>query len=153
MSTIGQAVFDTVTAYLSWDHDRLDAILESVRRDVDFGRWAESRETFRAYKAGLDRHMSLEEEVLFPLFEARSGIVDGPTAVMREEHRAIRSAIDLMGKGLQDADSARFQEGYEFLGEVLPAHNAKEEHVLYPTTDRLLSDADRSRLAAGLQAR
>ena len=52
----------------------------------------------------LERHIRLEEEIVFPLFEARSGIVDGPTAVMRDEHRCLRRALALMRAGIEARD-------------------------------------------------
>lgn len=145
------ARFDDITTYLSWDHDRLDGILIEVSRLADAGRPAEARETYRAFDAGLLRHIRLEEELLFPLFEARSGITGGPTEVMREEHREILRAIELMREGLAREDLDRFHEGLRFLRTIMPDHNAKEEHVLYPTTDRLLTDPERAAFTARLQ--
>lgn len=143
--------FGTVTTYLSWDHDRLEAILEAVSRGVEDRRMAEARETYRGFDDGLNRHIRIEEELLFPLFEARTGIADGPTAVMRSEHREIQKALDIMRDGLAREDGETFREGLRFLHSVLPDHNAKEEHVLYPTMDRLFSESERSAFAARLQ--
>ena len=143
--------FDGASEYLSWDHDRLDALLDEATRQVDVERWSDAAESYGLFERGLDRHMGLEEEVLFPLFEARSGIVDGPTAVLREEHRAIRKALAIMRSGILDNDARTFRDGMAFLHTVMPEHNAKEEHVLYPTTDRMLSDRERATLAARLQ--
>jgi hypothetical protein len=42
----------------------------------------------------------------------------------------------------------RFGEGLDFLNSILPEHNAKEEHILHPTTDRLLSAAERANVTA-----
>jgi hemerythrin-like domain-containing protein len=152
MSTnVASPGFDSVTGYLTWDHDRLEAVLDATRRLMQEGRWADARETYDDFDQGLARHIRIEEDVLFPLFEARTGIVDGPTAVMREEHRAIRSAVTLMRQALEAEDAGAFQEGRVFLESVMPAHNAKEEHVLYPTTDRMLEPSERARLVARLQ--
>lgn len=150
---IGEAItaFDSVTAYLSWDHDRLDAILESVRESVEQGEWFEARREYGEFDRGLDRHIRLEEGILFPAFEARSGRVDGPTAVMREEHRAIRAALDVMREAITRGDARYFRDGVASLLTVLPGHNAKEEHVLYPATDRALSAPERAALADRLQ--
>jgi hemerythrin-like domain-containing protein len=149
---IGEVItaFESVTAYLSWDHDRLDAILESVRESVERGEWGEARREYCEFDRGLDRHIRLEEGILFPAFEARPGIADGPTAVMREEHRAIRAALHFMRAALARGDAGSFHHGMAALLTVLPVHN-KEERVLYPATDRALSGADRAALAARLQ--
>jgi hemerythrin-like domain-containing protein len=122
--------FATVTEYLSWDHDRLEAILEATRRAVDEGRFADARAVYRGFDEGLDRHIRIEEELLFPVFEARSGIVNGPTDVMRAEHQAIRIALTMMREALEASDPVRFDTGLKYLQSVLPDHNAKEEHFL-----------------------
>ena len=143
--------FDSVTAYLSWDHDRLDAILRSVRARVEAGDWQAARREYAPFDDGLDRHIRLEEGILFPIFEERSGMKGGPTAVMRVEHCEIRGALETMRDGLGRSDARLFQEGLAHLLDVLPDHNVKEEQVLYPTTDRLLEEKDRAALAARLQ--
>jgi len=142
--------FDTVTAYLSWDHDRLDAILKSARARVEAGEWAHAQAEYGDFDRGLHRHIRLEEEILFPLFEQRTGS-EGPTSVMRAEHKVIRAALGVMGDAVGRRDAGAFREGVATLFSVLPDHNEKEEQVLYPTTDRVLPEGERAALAARLQ--
>jgi hemerythrin-like domain-containing protein len=146
-----QANVETVTTYLSWDHHRLDAILADVAGKVDAGRLAEAREAYRAFERGVRRHIRIEEELLFVLFEARTGVVSGPTAVLRSEHREIERAVGLMSQALERQDPEGFRDGHRFLQAVVPDHNAKEEHVLYPTTDRLLSAQELASFVARLR--
>lgn len=155
MSTEGTGAtsFTSITTYLSWDHERLDRALAVTSEDVEAGRMAEARGAFAEYDRGLGRHMRIEEELLFPLFEARSGMAGGPTSVMRDEHRTIRVALDLMRAGLERDDPEAFRSGVKFLQSVLPAHNSKEEHILYPTTDRLLTERERVKFTARLLER
>jgi len=149
--TAQTTAFESVTGYLSWDHDRLDAILTSVRVWVEKGEWEHAHREYGEFDRGLDRHIRLEEGILFPVFEARTGIVDGPTAVMRQEHLAIRAALTVMREGIGRGDAGAFQDGLASLLAVLPNHNLKEEQVLYPTTDDTLLEPDRVALAARLQ--
>lgn len=142
--------FETITTYLSWHHDRLDMQLEQVSRDVRAGRLDEARAGHGRFRTGLERHIRIEEHLVFPLFEARSGVSGGPTTVMREEHRQIRRAVETMAEGLHASDSRRFGEGLRFLNSVLREHNAKEQRILHPTTDRLLSAAERAAVTARL---
>ena len=145
------ATFDSVTGYLSWDHDRLDAILQSVRARVEAGEWGHAQREYDAFDHGLDRHIRLEEGILFPLFEERTGMVGGPTAVMREEHLAIRDALGVLRESIRRSDARAFGDGVAQLLSVLSEHNVKEEQVLYPATDRALPERDRAALAARLQ--
>ena len=134
---------DSVTRYLSWDHDRLDGLLDEATRRVEAGDLAEARSIFTAFDGGLRRHIRLEEELLFPLFEARTGMRHGPTAVMRTEHRAIETELARMAHGLEAGDSSDYATGLANLYCVLGPHNVKEEQVLYPTTDDMLDALER----------
>jgi hemerythrin-like domain-containing protein len=146
-----EAAFDSVTAYLSFDHERLEALLQEAQIRVADGRWPDAAETQTLFERGWERHIRLEEEIVFPLFEARSGIVDGPTAIMRDEHRCMRRALALMRAGIEAEDPAGFAEALAFLNSVRPDHDAKEERILYPMTDRLLAPRVRANVAARLQ--
>jgi regulator of cell morphogenesis and NO signaling len=140
---VSPARFDSITRYLSWDHDRLDGLLDQTTRRVETGDFGEARSIFSAFDEGLRRHIRLEEELLFPLFEARTGMRRGPTAVMRTEHRAIEAELSRMARGLEAGDSSDYATGLANLYCVLGPHNVKEEQVLYPTTDDMLDALER----------
>jgi iron-sulfur cluster repair protein YtfE (RIC family) len=143
--------FHSVTTYLSWDHDRLNALLVEVTAEVDAGRLEEARLAYRRWEQGFTRHLRIEEELLFPLFEARAGIVAGPTETMREEHREARRAVATMREGLGRRDVEVFREALQFLRSILPGHMSKEERLLYPATDGLLTEAQRQAVSERLQ--
>lgn len=131
----------TVQAPFAADHDRLDHLLETYRelKRVDFAR---AKEAFKEFKFGLQRHILWEENILFPLFEEKTGMRDrGPTVVMRAEHREIGKWLEALHDKVRarDVDSDREEE---VLFETLFAHNHKEENVLYPAIDRLLSEEE-----------
>jgi iron-sulfur cluster repair protein YtfE (RIC family) len=149
---VDRQVFDGVSDYLGWDHDRLDALLVRAERELEAERPQAATECFRAFRDGLTRHIRIEEELLFPLFEARTGVAAGPTEVMRSEHREIERALELMERGLAAGSVERFEEGRRFLAATLVDHNAKEEHILYPTMDRLLSDSERAAFTRRMQS-
>ena len=142
--------FPSVTAYLSWDHDRLDALLAQAFDHVVRGDLAGAMPAFGELSDGLVRHMRLEEELLFPVFEQRTGIVSGPTEVMRTEHRALERALARMREALVAKDKDGATRSHDDLVEVLVAHHMKEEEVLYPLTDRTLGATDREELAKKL---
>jgi hemerythrin-like domain-containing protein len=142
--------FETGTQYLSWDHDRLDGLLESVRSGVERGDWMAARRQYGEFHRGMDRHIRLEENFLFPLFEERTQLT-WPTDVMRQEHRLIRGAMGVLTVAVDRADARGFRTGLSSLIAVLSDHNAKEERVLYPATDRALSERERAALSARLE--
>lgn len=125
------------------DHDRLDALF------ADFCQWqrsdcAKARELFKEFKFGLQRHIIWEETILFPLFERKTGMHHGgPTEVMRIEHRHIGECLEAIHQKVkaQDPDSDPEEQA---LLEALTVHNEKEETILYPALDRLLSDDEKA---------
>jgi hemerythrin superfamily protein len=63
---------------------------------------------------------------------------------MRDEHRAIEQALVRMDAALAAGDDEAFRAGVGDLRQVLGDHNEREERVLYPMTDRMLSDGERA---------
>jgi len=140
------------TAPLAEQHARLRAVLDTVSERVQAGRSAGARRGFRAFRQALTRHIGVEEEVLFPLFEVRVGLVGGPTALMREEHRQLLGLVERMGETLNGRPGAAeaFSEARQRFEEAFRTHAAKEERFLYTTLDRLLSEEQRAMLAERL---
>ncbi len=131
-----------VEKYFSHDHEELDAAFVAFqklkRMDYDA-----AKEYFKKFKFGLHRHIAWEEEILFPLFENATGMKEGgPTAVMREEHRQIKEALERIHKKVQVKDPNSDQEE-ALLWRVLKEHNDKEESILYPAIDRLVPEKER----------
>jgi len=131
-----------VTDYLAWDHDRLDGLLATAREALGDGLTDEARTIFGRFRLGLLRHIRMEEDVLFPAFEAATGMPAqaGPTAVMRAEHRDIQTILERMRDQIDHplAGLAEFEESRQALLLVLGDHNEKEEQVVYPVTDQNL---------------
>ena len=93
---------------------------------------------------GVEPHHQREERVLFPALEEHG--VHGPPAVMAHEHvrlRALKHALaDLVRRQLAGEEKvwAETRVTAETLVEVLRAHIAKEDGVLYPLALRVLAD-------------
>ncbi len=126
-----------ITAYFAADHDRLDSLFAEFMRlkGTDF---PAAKGFFKDFLRGLKRHIVWEEDVLFPIFEERSGMKDeGPTAIMRQEHRLIGAALEALHDKVRRADAACEKEARQ-LTDTLLHHNFKEERVLYPTLDQMI---------------
>ncbi|MDP2320483.1 MAG: hemerythrin domain-containing protein [Acidobacteriota bacterium] len=129
-----------VSEYLGWDHQRLSAILGEVSRLVRDGTCQDAARSFAEFACGLNWHINAEESTLFPAFEQKTGIVEGPTTVLREEHRLIRRWMDEVTAALKASDPAAAGRAITGLEEILGEHNVKEEQVLYPMTDGAMAD-------------
>jgi iron-sulfur cluster repair protein YtfE (RIC family) len=131
-----------ITSFYGADHDRLDELMKQFRssKRSDLGRAAQ---LFREFRAGLERHIVWEEEILFPLYEAKTGMRDaGPTAVMRMEHAQIKAVLEKIQDKIAAGDSESDAEE-DNLVSVLTVHNGKEEEILYPLIDSVSTTEER----------
>ena len=139
----------TISTFFKDDHSRLDALLESFqvlkRQQV-----SKAKETFREFKLGLERHIRWEEDLLFPLWEEKTGMSDGPTAVMRHEHRRIEEQLKAIDRNVE-AEKMDDAQPEQALIALLGAHNLKEERVLYPAIDQVASPEEASEILRRIQ--
>jgi iron-sulfur cluster repair protein YtfE (RIC family) len=136
------AAAETVTSHVRREHSALHGLLRDVCDDVEAGRGGAARAACEAFERRLLGHFRIEEAVLFPLFEARVGIVGGPTATLRQEHRDLARSVGLMRESLERDDAEAFQDSLRMLRTILRQHCSKEERVLFPTTDAALSETE-----------
>ena len=119
---------------LELHYRRLDEMLDRVEMAVEIGSWREARGGFARFQTELEIHMRLEEDLMFPSFEAFTGPGFGPPAVMRAEHGQIRGFLAAI-EGLLRVEQP-IDEAADALETLLSAHNAKEERIVYPLFER-----------------
>jgi uncharacterized protein (DUF2249 family)/hemerythrin-like domain-containing protein len=142
----------TVSEALGWDHDRLDRIMEDVERLVGSGDVWEAATRFAEFRCGLERHIDMEQRIVFPAFEKHTGMVGGPVTVMTSEHEDIRQLLGAVADALAGEDTVGFLSSSAELKELLEFHNVKEEEVFYPMTDQALGEKERDALVREMQS-
>jgi len=134
---------DTVSDYLQGDHRRLELLMETCKALIEAGDAKGAAAEFTQFRQGLMRHIKIEEGMLFPEFEAATGLdrEGGPTGVMRHEHGEIIRLLDLIRDLLAAAQpsASEFESLRSALVALLHEHNVKEERILYPMTDRMVA--------------
>lgn len=139
-----KAVERDVTDYLQEDHRRLDQIFNTFQEAFKEERWEEALTAFREFDLGLRRHIQAEEEILFPLFEEKTGMHDaGPTFVMRMEHTDIRDFLEKIMNATEARNREETARATDMLVNTLADHNMKEEQILYPESDSFLTPEER----------
>lgn len=145
---------------------RMEELAESARRipdDAGSGGWRESlrslEEKVRSFTAELDLHSKREEEVLFPMMAQYIGRETGPIAVMEYEHEQAKarlseflSEVEKLGGSAGAGDARRIAGKVEVAVQILSDHFLKEENVLFPMAERILSDAEKEELLERIQA-
>lgn len=128
--------------FMSKDHDRLDGLFKQFQESRNNPKKA--KEFFKEFKMGLQRHIVWEEQILFPLFEEKTGMKDtGPTAVMRMEHVQIGEALEKIHAKIRNLDTNTESPEQELLS-VLKPHNDKEEGILYPWLDESIEENNKA---------
>lgn len=128
----------SVGEVLERDHHRIDGYFEafakSLREDGQI-----NTEAFATGAAGLGHHIYVEEVLHFPAMKA--GGLMGPVLVMLREHGQLWDRMDEIA-GQLEAGAARSEIApvWKALEDGLEAHNDKEEKILYPAGDDLLTD-------------
>lgn len=160
IETIGQGILETFAG----DHERLRGLLGRAIEACSSCATREARSAFYSFTDGLCRHIQAEDELLFPAFEAHTGLRggcaassmagSGPTARMRREHRQIERRLNQIGDALDGKPDLRAvaRELVE-LRSFLEDHDRREECVLYPACDRLFTQPERSATWRALRAR
>ncbi len=131
---------NNISSFMSKDHDRLDEIFERFTQSHDG-----KSMIFHEFKQGLQKHIVWEEQILFPVFEQKTAITQGPTEVMRQEHLQIKDLLERIQQDVTNTAAARQ------LHELLLQHNIKEEQVLYPAIDEVTSAAEQQEIIKKIQ--
>lgn len=132
------------------DHRRCDEAWAAVEWAVDADEGT-ALAAWEAFDAHTRRHFDMEEAVLFPAFEAATGMVRGPTAVMRAEHDQMRGLLDQMDRAARAGDWREVLDQGDTLLMVVQQHNSKEEGMLYPMAQAHLAGGEWAALVPRLE--
>lgn len=150
--SVGRGALPRISDALGWDHERLARLEVAAFVARAAGDAGTAEKWYAVFAAALRRHIAVEEEFLFPVFEKRLGLSPsaGPTEVMRREHRGILRLLDeilqTIGNPAKLPDEARAA-----FHELLEKHHLKEEEILYPSLDYALSPGESDALVAKIQ--
>jgi len=132
-----------IKEYLSADHASCDELFAKME-DAVADSIETSRDAYETFADSTERHFQMEERVMFPEFEEKTGMVAGPTEMMRQEHSQIRNLIKEMAVAIETKNKDKFFGNSETLMILMQQHNMKEEQMLYTMAQQHLSaESDR----------
>lgn len=142
---------ESITAWMQQDHVLIDGILERATAAAQAGDFAALEREAALFLQRLERHIDMEENLLFPAFEERTGMTAaGPSVQMRAEHEQMHGIFQQMRDAIAAKDAAGWQRASQALLEVLVPHNLKEEQMMYPMLDDAMG-ADAEALLADVK--
>ncbi len=129
-----KADLESVSLTLQLHHRRLDELFDRVEIASEIGAWSEARREFGLFRTALEEHFRIEEDFMFPSFEAFTRALGGPTEAMRADHRELCDFLDVIEGLLREEQS--IGEVSAMFEALLETHHAKEEQGLYPLFER-----------------
>jgi len=128
----------TIKEYLTNDHRKCDEIFAQMEEKAGSS-LADAKEITTAFVEDMEKHFQMEERVMFLEFETKTGMTQGPTAMMRQEHMQMRGLMRQLLDSIEENNSDRYFGTSETLMILLQQHNMKEEQMLYPMAEQHLS--------------
>ena len=128
----------SIKEYLTNDHRKCDEVFAQMEEKANTS-LADAKELAEEFVADMEHHFQMEERVMFPEFEAKTGMTMGPTEMMRQEHSQMRNLMAQLSEAIENNDKDKFFGLSETLMILLQQHNMKEEQMLYTMAQQHLS--------------
>ena len=126
---------ETISTFLTKDHRACDEEFANLENEVAKENWPEAENKLTKFSNDLLHHFDMEEKVMFLAFEEKTGMTQGPTAMMRMEHDQMRHLLTLLSDDIEKKDKNHFFGVSESLMMLMQQHNMKEEQMLYAMAD------------------
>jgi len=139
-----------IKEFLTNEHRECDDIFAQMEEAVA-SQSEDAIAKLESFHTGMIEHFDKEEKVLFPAFENKTGMKQGPTEVMRREHEQMRGVMRQMVEAIGAKDDERFFGLSETLMMLTQQHNMKEEQMLYTMAEQHLG-ADGEAIVKQMQA-
>ncbi len=129
-----------LAGFFAQDHRDCDSGWAELEGLLDGGEAGAINQAWQKYDGRMRRHLAMEEDILFPAFDSRSGMGGGgPTAMMRMEHQQMRGLLDQIGASIGSGDTEDALDLGDTLLMLIQQHNVKEEGMLYPMAENMLA--------------
>ena len=151
MSKEAQHTAASLVDYFTSEHRACDGGWADVEAAADAGDTPAMAAHWQSFQNRLLRHLAMEEQLMFPAFEAATGMTAGPTQVMRMEHEQMRGVLEQMSAAVERGDAEELVDQGDTLNILIQQHNMKEEGMLYPMAESALQ-ADWPELRGQLDA-
>ncbi len=97
-----------IKQFMAQDHKDCDLLFAKAENAASTGDWEIAGLAFDEFIQSMERHLGIEEQELFPAFEEETGVVTGPTEMMRMEHDQMRVLFAEMSYALEQKNSDDF---------------------------------------------
>jgi len=128
-----------IKQFMAQDHKDCDLLFAKAENAAAKEDWTTASQAFNEFVQAMERHLGIEEQELFPAFEEETGVVTGPTEMMRMEHDQMRVLFAEMKYAMEQKNSEDYLGIADTLLILMQQHNMKEEQMLYNMMDQHLT--------------
>ena len=129
----------SIRSFMTDDHRQCDDLFAEAEQAIAKNNLDAASVAFTCFQVAMLAHFDAEEKILFPTFEAKTGMSMGPTQVMRLEHAQMRELLAAAVDALKAANVDDYLGVAETLLIMMQQHNMKEENILYSMCDQHLA--------------
>jgi iron-sulfur cluster repair protein YtfE (RIC family) len=130
---------ESITSTMQQDHVLIDGIAARAVAAAESRDWDALAREGGEFLRRLRQHIRIEEDVLFPAFEERTGMsTGGPSVQMRVEHEQMQPLLARMQAAIGGQDADGYRSASQALFDILVPHNHKEEQMMYPMLDQAM---------------
>jgi iron-sulfur cluster repair protein YtfE (RIC family) len=127
------------TELLAQDHTRLRYLLEELAAAAEAGAFERKKALFRALKAALQVHATLEEEVFYPaVMKLRSAWARDAVREALEEHQALDSIVAELDQ--MEPEDGQYDVKVQGLRTSVEHHIGQEEQAMFAQARNHLTD-------------
>lgn len=133
--------------------DRLYELSQQIEKEINLeDTFSKLISEVKEFISELEPHSEREEGVLFRMMEKYIGKGTGPIAVMEYEHDQAKTFIGTFLDKTNNAEVFSVSDQKKYAGLIMHAyftlteHFAKEENVLFPMAERMLTDEEKEEL-------
>lgn len=127
-----------ITEYMKTEHRTCDTLFSETEGAIINGNFEAAQTFFKNFLDDTLKHFKKEENILFPAFEDVTGMKQGPTQMMRQEHEQMRGLLSRLQMAMDKKDKDTFLAIAEPLMILMQQHNMKEEQMLYAMCDNTI---------------
>jgi iron-sulfur cluster repair protein YtfE (RIC family) len=129
-----------ITDRFTEDHRRCDHLLAAAEASAAGADWSAIGAAAAALVTAMDRHFTLEEDIVFPALAQVFFVAENPIEIMCSEHAQMRQLLAEIGEAVDARDKSAFLGILETLHFLVQQHNYKEEGIIYPMADGALPE-------------
>ena len=118
--------------WLHHDHRDIESAVYRCRTACDIADWSLVHEVFAEMTSNYRNHIRIEEDVLFPAYQAHPEASSEPTASLEADHEQIVHLMDHIAQRLAEKDYESLAENFSLLYRILRNHHEKEEEIFLP---------------------